>query len=155
MATVDPEKYAALELENQKLKSENQLIKMSWEIEKAFFKAGGKRNNVLDDFTFFEMVQGHASKFVKVDEQGKLIIIDPRDGTRLKTDAGKNYSLRDLMNKFKNSGLSPLTNCFDTNGNSATPSFAQNPGDYSDRESLREIKDPAARLSYAGKLGIN
>ena len=154
MVTVDSEKYTALARENQKLKAENQQLKMSWAIEKAFFEAGGKRSSALDDFSFFDLVQGHASKFIKIDAQGKLIIIDSRDDTRLKTDAGENYSLRDLINKFKKSGLSPLTDCFDTNGNSVTPSFAQNLGDYSDRESLREIKDPAARLSCARELGI-
>lgn len=89
MNKIDPKRFAELEREVKRLKAENQKLIVSHALEKAFYEAGGKKSGDENDYSYFHMVSDHASKFVKVGEQGELTIIDPRDGTRLKTAEGK------------------------------------------------------------------
>lgn len=145
MATIDPQKYAALEKENAQLKSEIQSIKVSRSIETNFYKFGGKHSSDEDMTTYFAIVEDYALRFIKLDERGKVSFIDPADGLPLKNSSGKDFSMRDLMGKIKSSKL--FVNHFDSKN-------AQDPAAYSDRELLRQIKDPAARLARARELGI-
>lgn len=142
---IDPKRYAEFEAEILRLKSEIQEMKVSHELENTFYEFGGKRSKEDDLITYFDMVRGYALNFIKRDERGKILIVDPNDSLPLKTPSGKAFSMKDLMIKIKSHQM--LGNYFDSKN-------AQNTAAYSDRESLREIKDPAARLTRARELGI-
>lgn len=146
MNKIDPKRFAELEREVKRLKAENQKLIVSHALEKAFYEAGGKKSGDENDYSYFHMVSDHASKFVKVGEQGELTIIDPRDGTRLKTAEGKDYTARDLMIKFKSSSL--LNSMFDSSSSATI-----NPANATTREELMQIKDRAERLARARELG--
>lgn len=142
---IDPKRYAEFESEILRLKSEIQEMKVSHDLENTFYEFGGKRSKEDDLITYFEIVRGYALKFIKRDERGKILFVDFNDGLPLKTPSGKAFSMKDLMSKIKSHQT--LGNYFDSKN-------TQNTAAYSTRESLREIKDPAARLARARELGL-
>ena len=146
MAPIDPEKAALLK-ENSELKSKLKSLELSSSIEINFHKLGGKESPEDDLISYFDIVRGYALRFIKLDNLGKISFVDPLDGLPLKTSSGKDFTMRDLMIKIKSSR--DLAHHFDSGSNAATKNLG-----YTTRESLREIKDPAARLARARELGI-
>lgn len=137
--------------QNAKLKTTNQELKISHALETAFYEVGGKRSTNESGTSAFDLLRSVANDYVKFDEKEKLIFVDPRDGLELRTAEGKNYTPRDLMVKLKNS---PVTGAMFEN--QAANSYLPNgltPGNVT-RETLRQIKDPAARLALAREHGI-
>lgn len=141
-------KIERLTAENAKLKTEKQQIKISHEVEKAYLEAGGKRDTSEYDLSSFDLIYNAASRYIKVDDSGKVSIVDPEDGLKLRTARGADYTMRDLMARLK---ASPVTaSLFEAPGVSSS---GVDPN-WTTREQLRQIRDPAARLARARELGI-
>lgn len=140
----------------QKLIAQNRESQIINALEKAFYSCGGKAGKDDDGYSYFDMVRDRAQKHIVMDDAGKITVIDPRDGTRLKTDKGTFYSVEDLMFRLRKQG--PTTATFEPQGNGAGGGMSANSNPLNSlgatRESLREIKDPAARLARARELGI-
>ena len=147
MAPIDPEKVALLK-ENLELKSKLKSLELSSSIEINFHKFGGKESPESDLISYFDIVKGYALRFIKIDDLGKISFVDPLDGLPLRTSSGKDFTMRDLMNKIRSSR--DLAHHFDAGSSTAT----KNLGAGETRESLREIKDLSERLSRARELGI-
>lgn len=144
-----------LQQEIQKLAASNREIQVLNALEKAFYSAGGKAGKDEDGYSYFDLVRDRAIKFIQTDDQGKLQVIDPRDGTRLRTDKGVNYSPEDLMFKLRSAG--PTASLFEAPGSAGGGMNANNrPGTFGvTREQLMQIKDRAERLARARELGID
>lgn len=138
--------------ENSKLKTTNQEMKISHALETAFHEAGGKRGSDEDDYSYFDMLRTVALRYIKFDERGKLSFFDPQDGTRMRTSEGKDFTAKDLVLKLKTSPVT--TTLFETpNTNGYSLPIGLTPGNIT-RETLRQVKDPAARLALAREHGI-
>lgn len=145
-----------LQQEIQKLVASNREIQLLNALEKAFYAAGGKTGKSNEDgYSYFDLVRDRALKYVQMDESGKLAVLDPRDGTRLRTDKGINYTPEDLMFRLRSDG--PTAALFEAPGSAGSGMSPNNrPGTFgTTREQLMQIKDRAARLARARELGID
>ena len=122
-------------------------------LEKAFYSVGGKAGKDDEGYTYFDMISNRAMQFVEVDENGKLLIIDPRDRTKMVTEKGAAFTIEDLMLKFRSAG--PTTSLFEPANNSAGSGMNRSttPSSANTREQLMKLPR-AERLAKARELGI-
>jgi hypothetical protein len=124
-------------------------------LEKAFYATGGKSGKDEDGYTYFDLVVDRAMKFIRTGEDGKLQVVDPRDGLKMTTEKGTPFTIEDLMFKLRNAG--PTAALFEPQGNGAGGGMQRNSqsgGMQATRDQLMQIKNPAARLAEARRLGI-
>jgi predicted RNase H-like nuclease (RuvC/YqgF family) len=150
----EQEKSALLK-ENNDLRSQLQKTTATYELEKAFFNAGGLTASG-DGISHFDMILPHALNHVKI-EDGKITVIDPATGTKKFTKEGTPFTLADLMMHFRQSGATaqlfkPANNA---GGTGANPNRTQFNGD---RETfLEQTKNlpRSQRLTLLREQGID
>ncbi|MBD2771185.1 hypothetical protein [Iningainema tapete] len=143
-----------LQQQNQQLQEELKQTRIINDLEKAFYALGGKTGK--DDFgcSYFDLIRDRAMSFLQLGEDGKLRVLDPRDGTRMLGDKGTPLTVEDLMLKLRSSG--PTAALFDPVGNGAgggmQPSHPA--GLAATREQVMGITNRAERLARIRELGI-
>jgi molecular chaperone GrpE (heat shock protein) len=99
----------------QELESKLQDTSIIHSLEKAFYASGGKADSSKDGKTYFDLIAPIARQYIAVDDDGKLVVIDPRDRIRKTTDKGNFYTIEELMNDLRSDGptatlFNPVTN---------------------------------------------
>ncbi|WP_414755541.1 hypothetical protein [Anabaena sp. CCY 9910] len=143
-----------LQQQIQQLNNELKSTRVVNALEKAFYAVGGKAGSE-GDLSYFDLLRDRATQYIEVDDSGKLVIIDPRDKTKMVTDKGTPYTVEDLMGKFRTAG--PTTSLFEPVGNGAGGGMQRNSqqnGTAATREQLMKITNRAERLARARELGI-
>ncbi|MDJ0677597.1 MAG: hypothetical protein QNJ36_19810 [Calothrix sp. MO_167.B42] len=128
--------------------------KITNRLEKAFYSSGGRVGKDEDGYSYFDLIRDRASRYVQMDDDGKLQVVNPKDGTRMFTDKNQVFTVEDLMLKLRGSG--PTAALFEpvgSGGSGMNKSFAGGNGTAT-RESLMGIKSRAQRLTEARRLGI-
>lgn len=139
----------------EKLESQTQEIQTKYEVEKAFFNAGGRSDpdSKAGTPSYFDLLYPQAIRYVKL-EEGKLVVIDPLDGTRVLNDKNQPMSLGELMRKLSMEG--PTSHLFypvnNAQGSGARPS--NQPGSRANLEYLSKLS-PSARIAEARRLGLS
>jgi hypothetical protein len=126
------------------------------ELEKAFYSVGGKAGKDDDGYSYFDLIQDRAKKYIQVDDKGKLIVIDPRDNTPMRDSKGAAITIADLMLKLRSGG--PTAALFDAVGNGAGSGMGKSAnfsGLNATREQIMSISNRAERLTKARQLGVN
>lgn len=138
----------------EKLNSQVQEIQTKYEVEKAFFNAGGRSDPDSKSGmpTYFDLLYPQAIRYVKL-EDGKLVVIDPLDGTRVLNDKNQPMSLNELMRKLSMEG--PTSHLFYP-ANNAAGSGARRSDQPNSRANLEYLAklSPAARVAEARRLGL-
>lgn len=144
----------ALQKQNQDLQLELKTTRVTNALEKAFYAVGGKAGKDDDGLTYFDLLRDRAIQYIEVDESGKLVVIDPKDRTKMVTDKGVPLAIEDLMTKFRSAG--PTTSLFDPVGNGAGSGMQRNSSNGStalQREQVMKLPR-AERLTKARELKI-
>ena len=138
----------------QELQQQLQSTQVVNALEKAFYSCGGRSGKDDDGYTYFDLIQERAKAYIQRDDKGKLLVIDPRDGTAMRDPKGNPYSVEDLMLRLRSSG--PTTSLFeppDSRGSGMNRSANFN-SISATRDSLMGISNRAERLAKARELGI-
>ncbi len=143
----------ALQQQIEELNSNLKNTRIINSLEKAFYATGGRAGKDDDGLTYFDLIRDRAMQFIEVDDSGKLLIIDPRDKTKLTTEKGIPFTVEDLMLRFRKSG--PTTALFEPVGNGAGGGMQRNNGFNSavTREQLMKLPR-AERLAKAREMGL-
>ena len=147
------EERTGLQKQIQSLQDGLKTTQITNALEKSFYAFGGRSGK--DDFgcSYFDLIRERAMSFIKSDE-GKITIIDPRDGTRMLNDKGAALSLDDLMIKLRSAG--PTAALFEAvnNGSGSGMTRSRDGNSLSTtREQLMQLPR-AERLAKARELGI-
>ncbi|MBD2437374.1 hypothetical protein [Nostoc sp. FACHB-110] len=143
-----------LQQQIQQLQGDLKSTRVTNALEKAFYAVGGKAGKDDDGLTYFDLLRDRAMQYIEVDESGKLVVIDPRDRTKMVTDKGTPYAIEDLMTRFRSAG--PTTSLFEPVGNGAGGGMQRsngNGGTAMQREQLMKLPR-AERLTESRKRGI-
>ena len=145
---------STLQQQNQKLAEDIKQQQLTNTLEKAFYSVGGKVGNDDDGYSYFDLVRDRAAKFIQFGEDGKMRIVDPRDGTRMLSPKGDPLTVEDLMTKLRSSG--PTAALFEPANNAAGSGLQRGLGGNNSqvtREQLMALPR-AERLQKARELGI-
>lgn len=138
----------------QELQQQLQSTQVVNALEKAFYSCGGRSGKDDDGYTYFDLIQERAKAYIQRDDKGKLVVIDPRDGTAMRDPKGAPYSVEDLMLRLRTSG--PTASLFeppDSRGSGMNRSANYN-SVAATRDSLMGMTNRAERLAKARELGI-
>lgn len=123
-------------------------------LEKAFYSCGGRSGKDDDGYSYFDLIQERAKKYIQLDEKGKTQVLDPRDGTAMRDPKGNPYSVEDLMLKLRSNGpTAALFEAPDTRGSGMSRSVNFS-GVTATKDSLMNMTNRAERLAKARQLGI-
>lgn len=142
-----------LQQQVQQLQESLKNTRITNSLEKAFYAVGGKTGGE-DGYTYFDLLSDRAKQYIEVDESGKLVVIDPKDKTKMVNDKGQPIGIEELMLKFRTSG--PSTALFEPVGNGAGGGMSRSQGSNSGaltREQLMKLPR-SERLARARELNL-
>lgn len=139
----------------QELQVQLQNTQIVTALEKAFYSCGGRAGKDEDGYSYFDLIQDRAKKYIQLDEKGRLVVLDPRDKTPMRDPKGNAYSVEDLMLKLRAGGPTAALFESDKGAGGGMQRSSQYNSVTATRESLMQMGNRAERLAKARELGIN
>ena len=138
----------------QTLQNQTQEIQTKYEVEKAFYHAGGRSDpdSKAGMPTYFDLLYPQAIRYVRL-EDDRLVVIDPIDGTRVLNDKNQPMSLSELMRKLSMEGPTSLLFYPANNTAGSGARRSDQPGSRANLDHLAKLS-PSARVAEARRLGL-